>query len=166
MPEGWRHTSNGDHIRPRFWIGVVEDYPQDEPGVSLGYLGNWTADSCAGCSGGRTHVAEQEGAAAILRYEGAAAAWVTTADDSRTPARVVCDEELDPQGGFRTCAEVDTEDPDPGISGRHMRVAWAWPHFWGIGVNRNHTLRVISDDPSTGFDNIPDVDAFLVVHRA
>lgn len=145
----------------RFWIGVVENNHQPEPGVSLGYFGNWLTRTSVRYSGGSTREARQVGASALLRYEGAAVAWVTTVEDNDTAiARVVCEDELDPQGNFRTCAEVDTEDPDPGVSGRYTRVAWDFPRLWGLGVNADHKLRVISDE-----SHDVDVDAFLVVHQ-
>ena len=111
-------------------------------------------------SGDTTHDALQEGAAAILVYEGSGAAWVTTVDDSTTLAQVVCDEQRNPQGNWIPCVEVNTDDPDPGISGRHQRVAWS--SRWGHGaVNQRHVVRVISDDTHD-----VDVAAFLIVHGA
>jgi hypothetical protein len=145
-----------------FIIQVVEDDKlPPEPGhvwaPTIGYLGNWVTKSSGFPSGDSTHEARQDGAAAILPYYGIAAAWVSNLDDSSTLARVVCDEQRDPQGGWIPCAEVDTEDPDPGISGRSRRVVWSskWDHR---STSRRHEVRVISDERHD-----VDVDAFVTV---
>jgi hypothetical protein len=147
-----------------FVIQVVEDDKlPPEPGTvwapTIGYLGNWVTKSSGFPSGDSTHEARQDGAAAILPYYGIAAAWVSTLDDSPTLARVVCDERRDPQGGWIPCAEVETEDPDPGISGRSRRVVWA-SRWDDQSTSRRHEVRVISNE-----SHDVDVDAFVTVTR-
>ena len=151
-----------------FWIEVVEDNKTAPAlGPKIGYLWNWdTTNGYHGSpSGGTTHEATQEGDAAILPYKGMAVSWVTTLDDASTPARVVCDEQRDPQGNFIPCADLDTDDPTPGTTDRNQQVAWTSNKWNQESTENQHTVRIISDDSSVGFDNNVDVDALIIVHR-
>jgi hypothetical protein len=142
-----------------FQIEVVEDNQLvNRPDLSLSWAGDWLIDDGGSYSGGATHEAQQDGAYAVLLYEGLAAAWVTTLDSFNTRARVEC---LDGAGNLVGCGRVNTEN---GQLNRYQRVAWT-SNSWAYQpkqpspVNANQEIRVISEE-NEDFD----VDAFFVVY--
>jgi hypothetical protein len=140
-----------------FQIRVVEnDQVVNEPGLSLSYSPDWIKEPSVRYSGGTTHEALQDGPYADLRYEGLAAAWLTTADDSSTFARVDC---LNTAGTFVVCGDVNTKDPDPGEANTNQRVAWTSDAWHRYTVSQRQAIRVISED-----NHGVDVDAFFIVN--